>query len=186
MLEQILQWDQYLFFYINQTHLTWVDFLIPYYRHKVFWAPLYIFILAFWIWNFPRNGLWIIFFTILTVGISDHVSSEWIKKTVKRLRPCNDLEIQDQVTLRVRCGGGYSFTSSHASNHASVAFFIYFLFRKERRLWRILLLVWAVSVGLAQIYVGVHYPLDIIGGFILGSFIGWLVAITYHRFLRLE
>jgi membrane-associated phospholipid phosphatase len=186
MLDQILQWDQTLFFAINHSHFTWFDAFMPYYRHKVFWVPLYVFIIAFFIWNFPKNGLWIVFFALLTVGLSDTVSSQWIKKTVKRLRPCNDLEIQDQVTLRIRCGGGYSFTSSHATNHAAVAFFIFFLFKNHRRFWRWMVVFWAVTVGVAQIYVGVHYPLDVLTGLLIGTVIGWLLAGLFHRWLRLE
>ena len=127
MLEQLLSWDQALFYAINNSHLPWLDGLMPYYRHKLFWVPLYIFIITFIIWNFPKNGLWILLFTILTIGISDTLSSKLIKKSVKRERPCNDMNVQGQVHLRVRCGGGYSFTSSHATNHAAIACFLYFI-----------------------------------------------------------
>lgn len=187
MLEHLLLWDQKLFFLINHAHLYWFDAAMPYFRNKILWAPLYIFIISFFIWNYPKNGLWIVLFAVLTVGISDTVSSKWIKKSVQRLRPCNDQEINGEVTLRIRCGGGYSFTSSHATNHAALACFIFFLLQNHgRRRWRYLLLIWAVCIGVAQIYVGVHYPLDVIGGFAIGSFIGWLLAAVFRRRLALE
>lgn len=186
MWNQLLHLDQELFFTINQSHLYWLDSIMPYFRHKIFWAPLYIFIVTFLIWNFPRNGLLIILFTVLTVGLSDTASSQWVKKTVQRSRPCNDELIRDQVVLRIRCGGGYSFTSSHATNHAALAFFLFFLFRDESRVWRYLLLFWAFTVGMAQIYVGVHYPLDVLGGLILGGTIGTVLAYLYLRFFKLE
>ncbi|MCB0689150.1 MAG: phosphatase PAP2 family protein [Saprospiraceae bacterium] len=187
MLEHLLQWDEKLFFFINHANLHWIDHWVPYFRHKIFWAPLYIFILSFFIWNYPRNGLIIILFAVLTVGLSDTISSRWIKKNVERLRPCNDDHLKDEVTLRIRCGGGYSFTSSHATNHAALAFFIFFLFCNHgRRRWRYLLVLWAIAVGLAQIYVGVHYPLDVLGGILVGTAVGWLSAWTFRRYFSLE
>lgn len=186
MLDQLIHLDQELFFLINQSHLYWFDSIMPYFRHKIFWAPLYIFIITFLIWNFPRNGLLMILFVVLTIGVSDTVSSQWIKKTVQRSRPCNDAVIKDQVKLRIRCGGGYSFTSSHATNHAALAFFIFFLFKRGRRRWRYLLVLWAVAVGMSQIYVGVHYPLDVLGGFLLGTSIGAFMAFLYRRFFSME
>lgn len=186
MLEHLLTWDEALFYTINNSHLPWIDQLMPYYRHKLFWAPLYIFFISFLIWNFPKNGLWILLFTILAVGVSDTISSKLIKKTVKRERPCNNLRVSEKVILRIRCGGGYSFTSSHATNHAALASFLYFIFQGVKKKWRALLLVWAVSIGVAQIYVGVHYPLDVVVGLLIGTGIGWLMAFTFQRFIKLE
>jgi len=186
MFEQILHWDQMLFFLINHSHLDWIDAFVPYFRHRIFWAPLYLFIIAFFIWNFPKNGLWMILFALLTVGVSDTVSSQWIKKSVKRSRPCNDIQIREDVTLRIRCGGGYSFTSSHATNHSALAFFIFFLFQHERKRWRYFLVLWAVAIGFAQVYVGVHYPIDVLVGLVLGTSIGWTLAKVYKRVLHLE
>ena len=127
-----------------------------------------------------------VLFALLTVGISDTVSSQWIKKNVKRLRPCNDAQISNEVVLRIRCGGGYSFTSSHATNHAAIAMFLFFIFGSERRLWRYLLVFWAISIGIAQIYVGVHYPLDVGVGLTIGALIGWMVSFSFHRLFNLE
>jgi undecaprenyl-diphosphatase len=186
MLDQIIHWDQNLFFLINQSHLGWLDTFLPYFRSKIFWSPLYIYIVAFLIWNFPKNGLWIVLFALLTVGVSDTVSSKWIKKNVQRPRPCNDALIAHEVVLRIKCGGGYSFTSSHATNHAAIALFLFFTFMHERGLWRYLLVLWAISIGMAQIYVGVHYPLDVGAGLIIGSLIGWAMSFSYHRIFKLE
>ncbi|MBK8506372.1 MAG: phosphatase PAP2 family protein [Saprospiraceae bacterium] len=175
-----------LILFFNQSHIGWLDAFMPYFRNKILWSPLYIFIIAFLIWNFPKNGLWMVLFALLTIGVSDTVSSQWIKKNVKRPRPCSDALIGHEVVLRIKCGGGYSFTSSHATNHAAIALFLFFTFGHERRLWRYLLVVWAITIGIAQIYVGVHYPLDVGAGLIIGSLIGWMMSLTFQRLFKLE
>ena len=185
MLEQLLTLDESLFFIINGFQNQFLDALVPFYRHKLFWAPLYMFIISAVIWNFKENGLWIILFAIFTIGLSDTASSKWVKHSVKRIRPCHDVEIKHQVINRIRCGGKFSFTSSHATNHAAIATFLFFLFGKPRKWWAWALLIWAVTIGFAQVFVGVHYPGDVLGGFLLGGLIGYLFAFLFHRFFSL-
>ncbi len=167
--------DQQLFFFINHTlHVGFLDTLMPYWRSMYLWLPLYIFFIAYLIINHRKQGLYLIVSLLLTVGVSDIVSSHIVKKTIERLRPCNDADIKDEVKLLVRCGSGYSFTSSHAANHFAVAIFLFFacFYNKKRLKWA--LIAWAASIGFGQIYVGVHYPFDVLFGAILGSVIGYL------------
>ncbi|MCI5082900.1 MAG: phosphatase PAP2 family protein [Saprospiraceae bacterium] len=185
MMETILQLDEQLFFIINNDwHNPFLDAIMPYWREKTTWIPLYIALAAFVIYRFRVKGLYFILAVALTVGVADTVSSKLIKKTVKRVRPCNDTEIKAQVDLLVGCGGGYSFTSSHATNHFAVAVFIIntlgLLFRRIR--WPFL--IWAATIALGQVYVGVHYPIDITVGAIIGSLIGWGIAKGYNAFPR--
>ncbi len=176
LLETLLSLDESIFFAINEFENSLLDWLLPFYRHKLVWVPLYTLIISLILWNMPKSGLWLILFTLLTVGLSDTVSSKFIKKSVERLRPCNDSNINDQVISRIRCGGGYSFTSSHAANHGALAFFFFFLFRGPNKWWQWLLVVWAVTIGISQIYVGVHYPLDVLGGLMVGLIIGFFMS----------
>jgi undecaprenyl-diphosphatase len=117
----------------------------------------------------------------MTVGVADQLSSELIKKKVERLRPCRETQLQPAARTLVHCGGGYSFTSSHATNHFAVAVFIFFSWGLCWKRWRWLLLLWAASISLGQVYVGVHYPLDILVGAINGSILGYLGSLTYKR-----
>ena len=112
------------------------------------------------------------------------MSSELVKKTVRRIRPCNDPELQEEVKLLVSCGAGYSFTSSHATNHFAVAAFISMTLGLLYRWIRLPLFLWAASIAFGQVYVGVHYPLDVIGGGILGVLIGFIIARLYQQFER--
>ena len=117
--------DLSLFYLINQ---TWthpiLDTLLPLFRNKVFWVPLYLFLVAFSLINYQRKGLWIILCLAATVVVADFVSSKVVKPTIKRERPCNDMEIKPFVRNLVNCGSGKSFTSSHATNHFAIAIFI--------------------------------------------------------------
>jgi membrane-associated phospholipid phosphatase len=175
-MEQLINWDVSVFNLINQ---QWVnpmfDAFLPVVRNKYFWSPLYLFIIVFLIQNFKWKGLWIVVFVLAAFAISDSLSSHIIKPWIGRLRPCNDPSLIDQVRLLVGCGSGFSFTSSHATNHFAIAFFFISLFIYRFK-WLIpVAIFWAGMVSYAQIYVGVHFPIDIICGTLLGSVIGiWM------------
>ena len=117
----------------------------------------------------------------LTAATSDLISSRFIKPMVERLRPCNDIDVFEQINVLVRCGGGYSFTSSHATNHFAIAIFVIFWLGKDFKWVRYFFGFWATTIALGQVYVGVHYPLDIFGGAILGTIIG---LFWYRFYLR--
>ena len=110
------------------------------------------------------------------------MSSKVVKESVMRLRPCNDAEIKADVNLLVRCGSGYSFTSSHATNHFAIAAFISMTLGMVLPLIRWPFYLWAASIAFGQVYVGVHYPFDVISGALLGWLIGVLAAKLYNRF----
>ena len=176
-----LEWDFQIFKMIN-TGLSspLLDAFLPWTREPLFWVPLYLFIIAFVMFNFGKKGYWFVLFLAITVSNSDIVSSRLIKKSVERLRPCNDDNVA--VIKRVRCGGGYSFTSSHATNHFAVASFLVStlgLYFKRYRGW---LWLWAAVISFAQVYVGVHYPLDILAGALVGTIIGQWWAWVFRKY----
>jgi undecaprenyl-diphosphatase len=177
MLEQLIQFDQNLFFTINHgLSNSFFDWLMPALRNRFFWTPLYLFIIIFSIRNYGKQGGIMILFLGLTFGCTDFISSSLIKPTVQRLRPCNDPEIKSDVKNLVDCGSGYSFPSSHASNHFGLAVFLIVLFFSK---WKLILpmgLLWAASISFAQVYVGVHYPIDILAGAMLGGMIGFIMG----------
>lgn len=150
------------------------DAVLPWCRERWLWAPLYLFILSFgFVYWGAKKGMILLLFLVLSVGTADMTSSVAIKKNVRRLRPCNDIEMRDRVHLRLdHCGGGYSFTSSHATNHFAVAVFLIGFYGRMRRWVAPVLLFWAFTIAFSQVYVGVHYPLDVFCGGILGCLIG--------------
>jgi membrane-associated phospholipid phosphatase len=180
----MLHLDQELFYFINNTlHIGFLDKLAPYWRSPYLWLPLYLFFISYLFSNYNSKQVAIYLLALgLTVGTADVVSSRLIKNNVARLRPCNDATIKSKVKLLIPCGSGYSFTSSHATNHFAVAIFVILTFVEQRKWLKYGLLLWAASIAFGQVYVGVHYPLDILCGAILGCGIGWFGAWIYKKY----
>ena len=177
------KWDTYLFIKINNFWTNdFLDAVFPWWREANTWTPLYLFLIAFALLNFGRKGGWWILFAVLTLVMTDQISSHLIKNLFMRPRPCADDMLMGHVRLLLKnCSGGYSFTSSHAANHFGFAVFVYVSFSNVIGKWKYAILGWAASIAYAQVYVGVHYPLDIIGGAILGCFIGLLSAKVFQH-----
>lgn len=186
---ELLQLDQSLFFLINgEWHNAFLDAIMPLWRNKLFWSPLYVFLLFYIFLNFKLKGLYFVLMIVGVIALADTTSSKIIKKSVQRIRPCNDIGIQNDVQLLVPCGGGYSFTSSHATNHFAFATFLILTLFYRNRWAKYALIFWATSIAYGQVYVGVHYPLDVFAGSFLGIVIGILMAKIYSRFgsLRID
>lgn len=168
MVEQL---DQQLFLFLNSLHSTFWDQVMVVISERVTWIPLYMAILVA-LWYRYRNKFWIIVLAIaLAMGASDQVSV-LIKKAVKRPRPCHEITLEGEVyTVNGRCGGAYGFVSSHATNSFSVALLTLLLLKK--RWLTISMILWALVVGYSRIYLGVHYPGDVICGSLLGTLTGW-------------
>ncbi len=175
LLEEIKNVDYKIFFKINgEWHNSFLDTFLPFLRQSYLWIPFYFFLLIFVPLNFKKNGLYWTLFFLLTASISDYTSSTIIKGTILRLRPCqNPLTIEHLRLLVHYCPGNSSFTSSHATNHFAVAMFIFTTFKKQISKWWALLFLWAFIISYTQVYVGVHFPLDVTGGAVLGSAIGY-------------
>ncbi|MBW8684092.1 phosphatase PAP2 family protein [Chitinophaga rhizophila] len=187
MLERLLRLDYKLFFHINNvwSHPV-LDAFVPWLREPFVWAPLYLFLLMFVTMNYGWRGLWWAAFFLITFGLADQ-SSLFIKDTVGRLRPCRDPLIQHFVRLLVvHCPGSGSFTSSHAANHFALGTFCFLTFRHISKWFAASFFVWAAVICYAQVYVGVHYPLDVTGGGLLGIFLGVMSAGVFQRRIRLE
>jgi membrane-associated phospholipid phosphatase len=180
-LHNILQGDYWLFSHINQRWTSpFLDNVLLFVREAEFWVPFYLFLLVFMAMNFGKKGwLWSLYL-IMTVIISDLISSHLIKDHLYRLRPCGNPLWADSIHFLANyCPEGSSFTSSHACNHFAMAVFIYRTLRPVSRWWALVLL-WAFIISYAQVYVGVHYPLDVFCGGILGALIGWLVSLVFR------
>ncbi len=186
-MELLLHWDEQLFRLINgEWQSGLLDAVMPVLRNKLFWVPFYIALTGWAVWRFSWKGFVLMLFMGAAVAVSDPVSSQLFKKNIQRLRPCRTPGLEQSVHLLVHCGGGYSFTSSHATNHFAVAFFLIGTLGRLYRRIRWPLVLWASSIGYAQVYVGVHFPLDVIGGAVLGLTIGWLTAFIYSRWKKIS
>jgi membrane-associated phospholipid phosphatase len=180
MLDQLIQLDQEIFLFINKSlSNSFFDWLMPYVRNRYFWSPLYLFLIVFLIRNYGKWGFICIVFLLLTFGLCDYISASVAKPAFERLRPCNDLTLKNEINSIVSCGSGFSFPSTHATNHFGIAMFLTGTFYSRWKWIAPLAFLWAFSVAFAQVYVGVHFPFDVTCGAILGCIIGYITSTIF-------
>ncbi len=185
MLEILKNLDTNLFLFLNGIHSPFWDTIMWHISGKLEWIPLYAFLIYLIIKEYKMKAIWIILAVILVIVLTDQVFVKLFKFQFERLRPCHNPEIKDLVhKVNDKCGGQFGFVSSHASNSFGLAMFLTFLFRKK--LFGILIFFWAALVSYSRIYLGVHYPGDIIGGALLGIFIGWLVYLGLNLVVKTD
>ncbi|MBI2273215.1 MAG: phosphatase PAP2 family protein [Bacteroidetes bacterium] len=185
--ENIWEWLRYadtrLFLKMNTAWTNpLLDSIYPWYREANAWVPLYLFLIVFAIMNFKEKALPWILFAVLTATLTDQLSSSVIKKLIERPRPCREELLMGQVRLILNtCSGGYSFPSSHATNHFGFAMFLFLTLRPIMKKWAYVFFIWAATIAYGQVYVGVHYPLDILAGALLGCLIGYFTGTYFNK-----
>ncbi len=183
MLESLIHTDQELFLRLNALHSEFFDSIMWIISGKYTFVPLYVAVAAWMIYKYRVQGIILVVMGILLFAASDIISTQALKETIHRLRPCHQPGIMEQVHLvRSHCGGLYGFVSSHASNTFSFALFTALALKK--RWYGIFIFLWAALVSYSRIYLGQHYPGDLIGGALLGLLLGWMVYKAYLAISR--
>lgn len=182
-MQQLLGLDRDFFILINSKwNNGFFDAIMPYIRNQYLWAPLYLFLAVLVLFNFKKNTGWWLFFFAGTAVLTDFISSELIKENIYRVRPCNDPSMADNLRFLVAYRPkSSSFTSSHATNHFGLAALFYFTLKNHIGKWGWLFFAWAGIVIYAQVYVGVHYPLDVLCGALIGFLFGYLSAKSFNK-----
>jgi len=178
--------DKIAFTFIHRDmSARWLDFIMLLLRNQYTWIPLYVFMLYWSLFRIDRpTGIKFICLTILCFAITDYTSSSILKYHFERLRPCYDEDMTTVIRGIIGCGGKYSFPSSHAANHFGLATFWFFtILHVTQKKWSWLWL-WAFMIGLAQVYVGKHFPLDIVGGAALGIITGLGVFKLFEAWVK--
>jgi len=166
------QIDQQLLIFLNSFHSPLWDSIMLAITSKILWIPFYVLIAVTIYFFYPKNWWLIIPFIILSVIVADAFASSLMKPLFGRLRPCYST-IAYKLHLPTGCGGQFGFISSHAANTFDLASILFLLFRNQLK-WVWLLFIWAIIVSYSRIYLGVHYPGDIISGAITGVIWGIL------------
>jgi membrane-associated phospholipid phosphatase len=181
--QKLEQWDQWLFIKLNSGLANPVfDNVMPFMRNGPYWAPLYLFLGVFVLINFKSKGAWWILFFIATVALTDMGGTNIFKNNFGRDRPCADPDFSMHVRLLIGCiGRGNSFISNHAANHFGMATFFFITFRPVFKKWIWISFLWAGLIAYAQVYVGIHYPLDVLAGALLGLMIGLLTGKLFNK-----
>jgi len=185
LIEQLITWDKELFLFLNSHHNGFWDFVMWWMSNKLVWIPVYAYFVYLIIKFYKKKSLIIIVFVALLITLTDQVSVHLFKDVFLRLRPCHDPSMASFVHIvHDKCGGQFSFVSSHAANYFGIALFLILLLRQRVRNITWPLLLWVAGIGYSRIYLGVHYPGDVIGGALLGSFLGYVMARLCQVFLQ--
>lgn len=178
-MEKLIEFDRQLFLFLNGLHSSWADqpmFLIS---TEWLWFPLYAFFIYLIIKKMKTKAWLPIVAIVLAVVLSDKISTA-IKKKVQRFRPTHDLVLAERVhTVNDYRGGNYGFVSSHASNTFCVALLVTLLLETSTFV-TVLLFFWATLVSYSRIYLGVHFPFDIL----FGALLGMIIAFSAFLFLK--
>jgi undecaprenyl-diphosphatase len=182
-MQSLIEFDKYLFTLINSKwNNGFFDSVFPYIRNQYLWAPLYLFMVVWVAFNFKKNAGWWILFMLCTAILSNFISSDIIKENIYRVRPCNDPSMEEHLRFLVNYRPkSSSFTSSHATNHFALAAFFYYTLKKYIGKTGLIFFIWAFIIIYAQVYVGVHYPFDVVCGGLIGFILGYLPARSFNR-----
>jgi undecaprenyl-diphosphatase len=178
MIDTLSHVDTQLFLFFNGYHSGFWDIVMWHISGKWEWIPFYILLLCFVVRRYKLNSFWILLSIALVITLADSISSQIIKDSVHRLRPSHNpgLESLIHIVNNYR-GGTYGFVSSHAANTFAVAVFLSLLLKNK---WfSVSIFIWATIVSYSRIYIGVHYPGDVLGGAILGSVLSIMVFKIY-------
>lgn len=165
--------DEQLFQFLNSNHSDFLDPIIFQLTQTWPWIPLYLFLSFLVVKKFGKNCWWVFISIGLTILFADQFTSGFMKPFFQRLRPCHDPMWEGIVHNYGKCGGLYGFASSHASNSFGIATIISLTLSDRFRAVKWLFL-WALLFSYTRIYLGVHYPADVIVGGLVGVISGLL------------
>ncbi|MFH0866512.1 MAG: phosphatase PAP2 family protein [Bacteroidota bacterium] len=181
MIETLIGWDKELLLFLNGMHNDFLDFIMFWISEKFIWIPFYLFLFYLVIKNYKLRTIDVLVVVAVLITASDMISVHGFKEVFHRLRPCQDPSMKQLVHIVYNeCGGLYSFVSSHATNTFALCFFMICILGKKIKWITPVMIIWASVVSYTRIYLGVHYPFDVLCGAILGILTGLLIGKTFN------
>ena len=177
--------DHSLFIFLNKHHSPFWDKVMFTISERTFWFPFYLILIIYIIYEFRKKSWALLPCLGLSVAATDQISSSLFKPWIARLRPCHDANLANLITLvNNHCGGKYGFMSSHAATTFVLAMFLTITLDKRHRYLKIFAFIWAASISYSRIYLGVHFPGDVLAGALLGIICGYLFGLLYQKLIR--
>ena len=175
MLEFLNNLDEKLFLLLNSLSAPWLDPVMFALTDARYWIPFFLIIMVSLVYKFKWQTVSILLFLTIAIICADQLSASLLKPWIGRLRPSHNPELKNLIhTVYGYRGGQFGFVSSHAANAFAIATFIWLSARKKVS-WIWIMFIWAILFSYTRIYLGVHYPGDIVFGALLGASIGWLM-----------
>ncbi len=191
MMDQLLHWDEFFFLFFNGLHTSFLDKFFYFITLIPVWIPLYLSIILLIIHQYKKKS-WLIICTFIFTILCTDQTCNLVKHSVKRPRPSHTEALSTQIHLHqypdgtYYYGGAYGFPSAHAANAMAFAVLVIFFLTKRKKILSVVFIIWALLLAYSRIYLGVHYPLDIVTGLILGCCWGLFWLYLYQRlFLKI-